>query len=240
MKIGENVQGIRVSRQNISYYDKIASDYDLILNQNGNNKLIRDNTASKFKDIVKGDCVLDFGGGTGLDLYWLDQENYRIIFCEPSKEMRQIAINRQINELPNANIHFLGDGEVDFRNWNDEFPFKEKVDAILANFAVVNCIPDIKLFFEKLALAIKPGGIVIALILKNGLLRRLQSNLKGTLKSFFTGYPTGFYIDFKGNRQLVYIHTKKSIRRASAGNFQLLRIEQLQKFGYDLIHLKRK
>jgi SAM-dependent methyltransferase len=240
MKIGENVQGVRVSRQNISYYDKIASDYDLILNQNGNNKLIRDNTASKFRDIVKGDCVLDFGGGTGLDLYWLDQANYRIIFCEPSREMRQIAINRQINELPNANIQFLGDREVDFRNWNDEFPFKEKVDAILANFAVVNCIPDIKLFFEKIALAVKPGGIVIALILKNGLLRRLQSNLKGTLKSVFTGYPTEFYVDFKDNRQLVYIHTIKSIRRASAGNFQLVRIEQLEKFGYDLIHLERK
>ncbi len=240
MTLSENVQSVRVSRQNISYYDKIASDYDLILNQNRDNKIVREKTASKFKNIVKGDSVLDFGGGTGLDLDWLSKENYRIIFCEPSREMRLIAINRQINELPHANIQFLDDSEVDFRNWNDEFPFKEKVDAILANFAVVNCIPDIKLFFEKIALAVKPGGIVIALILKNGLLRRLQSNLKGTLKSVFTGYPTRFYVDFKGNRQLVYIHTTKSIRRASARNFELKQVEQFLKFGYALIHLERK
>ncbi len=240
MAISENVQNVRASRQNITYYDKIASDYDLILNQNGNNKIVRDDTASKFRNIVKGDCVLDFGGGTGLDLYWLNKGNYRIIFCEPSREMRHIAINRQLNELPHANIQFLDDSEVDFRSWNDEFPFKEKVDAVLANFAVINCIPDIKLFFEKLALAVKPGGIVIALILENGILRRLKSNLKGTLKSVFTEYPTGFYVDFKGSRQLVYIHTTKSIRRASARNFELKQVERFRKFGYALIHLERK
>ncbi|HSZ32971.1 MAG TPA: hypothetical protein VK772_06650, partial [Puia sp.] len=75
---------------------------------------------------------------------------------------------------------------------------------------------------------------------ENGLMRRLQTNLKGTLKSFFIGHPTGFYVDFKDNRQLVYIHTTKSIRRASAGNFELKQVEQFRKFGYALIHLERK
>jgi SAM-dependent methyltransferase len=240
MTLSENVQSVRVSRQNITYYDKIASDYDLILDKNVNNKMVREVAASKFKNIVKGDRVLDFGGGTGLDLYWLNKENFRIIFCEPSREMRHIAINRQVNELPNANVQFLNDSEVDFRNWNNGFPFKEKVDAILANFAVINCIPDIKLFFEKLALAVKPGGIVVALILENGLLKRLQANLKATLISVFTGDPTEFYVDFKGSRQLVYIHTTKSIRRASARNFELMQVERFLKFGYTLIQLKRK
>jgi SAM-dependent methyltransferase len=240
MTIAENVQSIRVSRQNITYYDKIASDYDLILNQNASNKIVRDNIASKFRNVVKGETVLDFGGGTGLDLFWLNQENYRIIFCEPSVEMRKIAIERKKDELPLADVRFLDNNEADFRNWDDEFPFKEKTDAILANFAVINCIPDIKLFFEKLALALKPDGICLALILDNGFLMRLRSNLKGTLKSLITGYPTEFYVDFKGNRQLVYIHSTKSIRKASVRNFKLVQCERFQKSGYTMILLKRK
>ena len=43
--------------------------------------------------------------------------------------------------------------QTDFRNWNAGFPFDQKVNAVLANFAVINCIPDIELLFEKLALA---------------------------------------------------------------------------------------
>jgi SAM-dependent methyltransferase len=240
MTPGGNVHNTQVTSQNISYYDKIASQYDLILNEDGDNKIIRQIVASRFANFAEGNYILDFGGGTGLDLYWLNHENYRIIFCEPSKAMRQIAIDRKRNELRDANIIFLDDSEVDFRNWDNKFPFNEKVDGILANFAVINCIPDIKCLFEKLALAIKPGGTVLALILENGLLKRLRSNLKGTLKSIITGSSTGFYVDFKGSRQLVYIHSEKSIRRASVGNFELLHIERFRKFGFCLVHLIRK
>ena len=35
----------------------------------------------------------------------------------------------------------------------------------------------------------EPGGIVLALVLDNGLAKRLRSNLKGTIRSFFSGDP---------------------------------------------------
>ncbi|HWY36712.1 MAG TPA: hypothetical protein VNX68_18855, partial [Nitrosopumilaceae archaeon] len=91
-------QDVQISRQNISYYDEIAGNYDAILNNDGANKIIREMVAGRFSSLVKGGYVLDFGGGTGRDLAWLIQNNYQIIFCEPSVAMRKIAINRIKNE----------------------------------------------------------------------------------------------------------------------------------------------
>ena len=164
----------QISRQNISYYDEIATDYDAIINKESANKIIRKKVSDKFISLVKGRLVLDFGGGTGQDLSWLLNNNYRVVFCEPSASMRRIAIDQHKNAFSGTKIDFLDGDKTDFRNWNEIFPFEQKVDAILANFAVINCIPDIDLLFKKLALAIKPGGILVALILESGLKKWLR------------------------------------------------------------------
>jgi SAM-dependent methyltransferase len=229
---------IQVSRQNISYYDEIAADYDAILNEDAANSATRSKVAAMFTALVKGGYVLDFGGGTGQDLGWLVQ-HYRVIFCEPSAPMRKIAMERSSKELPGSDIIFFDEPKTDFRIWTANFPFEQKVDAVLANFAVFNCIPDIELLFEKLALAIKPGGIVIAVFLDNSLIKRLRSNLKGTLSSFFSGGTVSFFINYNGQRQLVYIHTFKAIKKAAADRFDI-HPGQLHGSGFRLIHLIRK
>ncbi|HXB31451.1 MAG TPA: class I SAM-dependent methyltransferase [Puia sp.] len=240
MTESERERNVQISRQNISYYDKIAEKYDAILNDDVNNKIIRETVADRFSSLVKNGWVLDFGGGTGRDLSWLINHQYQILFCEPSVGMREIAINRISNEFPGAKITFFDDDKSDFRNWNDIFPFERKVDAVIANFAVINCIPDIQLLFDKLALSLKPGGTVLALLLDNSFLKRLRSNLKGTIKSFFTGNPVSIFINYNDRQQLVYIHTTMKIRKAMKNKFDFIHIERLKQFGFCLIHLRRK
>src|SRR5579863_9383048 len=145
MTESETERNVQISKQNISYYNEIAENYDTILNENENNKIIRETVADRFSSLVKAGCVLDFGGGTGRDLGWLIQHPYQVLFCEPSATMREIAIHRVSKEFPDARISFFDDSKSDFRNWNDIFPFERKVDAIIANFAVINCIPDVQL-----------------------------------------------------------------------------------------------
>ncbi len=229
----------QISRQNISYYDEIAADYDAILNKDAANSTTRAKLADMFTSLVKGGSVLDFGGGTGQDLGWLVKHNYQIIFCEPSTAMRRIAMERSKKEFPDAAISFFDESKTDFRTWNEGFPFEQKVDAVLANFAVFNCIPDIELLFEKLALAIKPGGTVLAALLDNSLIKRFRSNLKGTLQSFFSGETVSFFINYNGQRQLVYIHSIKAIKKAAANRFNI-HPGQLHGSGFRLIHLIRK
>ena len=229
-----------INQQNILYYDKIAADYDAILHKDPTNADARKKVADKFTALVKTGRVLDFGGGTGQDLGWLVQHHYDIVFCEPSTVMRQIALERNNKEFPGARIFFIDHDKTDFRNWDKVFPFEPKADAVLANFAVINCIPDIDLLFTKLAAMINPGGIILALILDNSLTKRLQSNRKDTIKSFFNGNPVKIEIENKDQRQVVYIHTMNAIKKASSDNFKFKQAERLQGSGFTLIHLVRQ
>jgi SAM-dependent methyltransferase len=229
-----------INRQNISYYDVIAPEYDAILSRDSANAIIRAKVAARFMYYVKEGYVLDFGGGTGQDLEWLVQQHYDIIFCEPSAKMRQIAVGHWKNEFPRAPVFFLDNDKTDFRSWNSIFPLNYKVKAVLANFAVINCIPDIGLLFEKLAIVTETGGIVIAVLLDNRLVKRMKSNLKGTLQSLFSGKPVNISIDYNGERQLVYIHTMKAIKKSLADSFVLWSVERFNGFGFCLIHLVRK
>ena len=229
-----------ISAENISYYNKIAAQYDELLDQDKKNSFIRNKVANTFRHFVKAGRVLDFGGGTGLDLIWLLQEPYNIVFCEPAVAMRKMAQKRMDTGYPGSAVLFLEDEMTDFRKWNEKFPFSEKIDAVLANFAMFNCIPDIPDLFDKLAMVIKPGGMIIALILDSSLLKRFRSNLKGTVKSFFSGKPVALVMHFNGERQTVNLHSEKEIRKASKTAFDLIQYEQLQGFGFTLIHLVKK
>ena len=229
-----------VSRNNIAYYNEIAKEYEAILDKDAANASIRDKVANKFLSLAKPGCVMDFGGGTGMDIGWLTGHGYKIIFCEPSVAMRDIAMQRTKNEFAGADILFLDDAESDFRNWLPAIPFAQQANAVLANFAVINCIPDIGLLFEKISLVVQPGGVVIALILDNTLKKRLRSNFKGTLWSFFSGGPVRIFIEHNNQHQSVYIHSNRSIKKAAKAFFSWLSCEHLNASGFCLIHLERK
>lgn len=223
--------------ENILYYNLIASEYNDMLDKNLD-KIIREKVAQKFCDIVKRSVVLDFGGGTGLDLPWLTDKQDTVFLCEPSRGMREIAIDSRGN-LPNDNVIFLDDFAADFRQWEQRFPFPEKVDAVLSNFAVLNCIPDIGFLFQNLATVIKPGGNVIAVVLRKTV-KIVKGNFRGYVKSIIHHEPATINVYYKENQQTVYIYSLKDIRRASEGYFNFCSSEVLPGSRFTLIHLKRR
>ena len=83
-----------ITRQNIAYYKAIATGYDAILEEDAANAAVRSRVAEVFTSLVRGGCIIDFGGGTGQDSKWLANRRYHVIFCEPSPAMREIAIKR--------------------------------------------------------------------------------------------------------------------------------------------------
>src|SRR6185503_4690046 len=156
--------------------------------------------ADKFCGIVKAAAVLDFGGGTGLDLDWLSNNNRTIFFCEPSIGMRERAIYDHKN-LPGDTVIFLDDFAADFRQWHLRLPFAVKVDAVLLNFAVLNCIPDIELLFQNLAMVVKPGGHIIALVLTKNFSKIVKGNFWRFLKSFINHEAASIIVRYKKHRQ---------------------------------------
>jgi SAM-dependent methyltransferase len=238
MEAKENIDNT-ISRQNIAYYNDIAGNYEEILQKDTTNEIVRKKVASSFMDLVQGSLVLDFGGGTGMDLEWLLQQGYAVIFCEPSSGMRALAIERAHSGTVAHKIIFLADDKTNFRNWTENSPFSDKVDAILANFAVLNCIPDLDLVFEKLALAIKPGGVMQALLLETSLVKRLRSNPATLIKSLFSGKTQNYLVEYNGQRQKVYVHSIRSIKKAARPHFKIISTQSVGGFGFSLIHLNR-
>jgi SAM-dependent methyltransferase len=219
--------------KNISYYDEIAGSYDAIMEDAHSNKIVRKRVFDKFtKEVGSGARVLDFGGGTGADLEWLTGNHYTVIFCEPSTAMREQAMRRVRDKGTSVQIDFLSDAAVDFTGWPDHLPLSSPVDAILANFAVINCIRDIGLLFRSLAGVLRPGGTLMALVLRPALRHELRS-----LAGFATDTQE---VRYKDHRQTVYMHSEKAIRRAVGPFFRISSRESLRDSEFLLIHLIRK
>src|SRR5436190_17481794 len=82
---------------NESFYNSIATKYESHLTKE--DVAARAEVAKVFIQNVKSGAILDFGGGTGLDLPWLlAQEKYRVIFLEPSSNMREVAKSKYENQ----------------------------------------------------------------------------------------------------------------------------------------------
>ncbi|MDB4904283.1 MAG: class SAM-dependent methyltransferase [Mucilaginibacter sp.] len=222
------------NKKNIAFYNEIAANYDAILDQESSNEVVRKRVKEKFISTVKAGRVLDFGGGTGRDLNWLLDNQYKIIFCEPSKQMRQKAID----EHKNNNITFLENDKVDFTNWHIDPPFAIKADAILSNFAVINCIDDIELLFNNLAQIIKPGGHFIALMLNDKYKKNWRGKLREFVRSLVSPKSVVMNIKYKEHEQTVYVYSPKKIKNASAVYFDMRSQEAL--FQFTLFHLIRK
>ncbi len=230
----------RMSSQSISFYNEMAGNYNHMLEQVVDNGIVRQKVAQRFLDEVKSGRVLDFGGRTGLDLGWLSRGNYSILFCEPASDMRRQARHHNNDELHYDDIVFLDDTRADFSKWNTEPPFINRVDGILANFAVFNCIGDIHLLFKSLASVTKPGGHLIAIILNKSKPKNFKLNFLGTIRSLLSGSPLRYNVRFNQRQHTVYIHTTSALKKASAKYFKWHNPEIIDGSNFLLLHLIRK
>lgn len=222
--------------QTISFYNAIAAHYNAMMEKDAANKIIRKMVSEKFIQIVKEGLVLDFGGGTGLDLEWLLQNNYKIIFCEPSANMKEIAIR----DHQDSSVEFLEADKTDFYTWHHELPFHSKTDAVLCNFAVINCIPDLKSLFQNLALVMKPKGSLIGLILENNFRKMMKHSWRKALASAIFKSSFKFTVHSGSLYQTVHIHTNRMIKISSAKYFEFIHKENWNEYGFSLIHLIKK
>jgi SAM-dependent methyltransferase len=230
-----------VAKLNISYYDEIANSYNEILNRENSNKVVRQQVKEKFTSLLQpGQWVLDFGGGTGLDLEWLTANKFNILFCEPSVMMKETAVQYNNRELHNSHILFLDRDKTDFSTWHANLPFPQKVDGVLCNFGVINNIPDIELLFKTFALVTKPGGQFVALFLHRSLKKMWKWHRRNTIRSLVYGTPFSMHVQHKERQQIVFVHSVKEIKKAASSAFFYVSHECLGESGFILIHLVRK
>jgi SAM-dependent methyltransferase len=225
--------------QNIAYYNEVAGIYNSILDSDRANEIVRRKVKEKFLSLVKSGTVLDFGGGTGLDLEWLAAANYKIYFCEPSVAMRNQAIKSSSDNHHESKVEFLQESKTDFTKWSSAPPFATKVDGILCNFGVVNYIPDIRALFHSLARVTSPGGHLMCVMLELDLRKRFKWHRRNAIQSLLFGQPFKMYIPYKEHKQAVVVHTADEVKKASSRYFTFVQSESLDARDFTLIHLIR-
>ena len=221
-----------------SFYDSIAVDYEDYMTDS--DKKIRKKVSDLFKINVPFGYVLDFGGGTGLDLRWLLEEKYHVFFLEPSVNMRAIAKNRFSITPKNISPAFI-EKNMNIEDWtNENLPFNEKVDGVLANFAVLNCMKDIKIFFEKMSLVTGGNSHIIASVIDPRLRNIVRHySILGSLNMFLRG-KLRILNQHKGVYHDTYIHSVKSIKAASHKYFRLNSIVQSEISNFTILILSKR
>jgi SAM-dependent methyltransferase len=222
----------------LNVYDPLAGDYDEKIEGDRTNALVREYVRVKCKALLtKNARVLDFGGGTGLDLYWLSPLALQIYFCEPSSKMREKAVQRVKNEDLN-NVRFM-DG-IDFRVWNEESFSGNRIDLVLANFGVLNSILEIQSLFRALWEYTSPDAKVVICVLnvfpKNyKMIKPLQKAID-RLRLIFTNKS---YIT-EGKDHKAIIHSLPKLISSSAPYFKCIEKDRVPRTMFKLYTFVRR
>ncbi|WP_201315587.1 methyltransferase domain-containing protein [Dyella sp. EPa41] len=97
--------------------------------------------------------ILDFGAGTGIDAKTYSAHGHPTFVYEPSEAMRNYLGQHCQDEIGRRTIVSVTS------------PSECKVQAVTANFAVLNHIEDHAPLFEELSRTVSPGGFVLASML---------------------------------------------------------------------------
>ena len=117
-------------------------------------RAIRDRFQKAALDLLpEGADVLDFGAGTGIDAMAFAAKGHRTFVYEPSEAMREYLAKHCRDEIARERVVPVAS------------PLACKVQAVTANFAVLNHFDDHKLLFEELSRIVHQGGFVLASML---------------------------------------------------------------------------
>lgn len=219
-----------------SFYNSVAADYNG--HQTNSDRRVRNRVMQMFITRIHHGAILDFGGGTGLDLSWLLREKYKVYFLEPSSNMRSLA---KIAVTDSLQQPVFIKKNIDFHNWSsDSLPFEEKMNGILANFAVLNCLKDIGCLFEKLALVCDENCFVIATVLDTRPVKMIRNHsLKVAIKSLLNVLLITM-TNYQGTSQNTYLHTIHDYKYACKKYFNFISCSSIPSSPFALLILSKK
>lgn len=116
-----------------------------------------------FQDLVAehvaaGSTILDFGCGTGLDAFDYAQRGYRVLAYDHSAGMVAQLKERCRSMIDAGNVAASAGGYASFIR---DFPFTQRPQAVVSNFAVLNVIHELEPLFDRFATVLNPPGWMI-------------------------------------------------------------------------------
>jgi SAM-dependent methyltransferase len=149
-------------QQNAAFHDRVAPNYDARVS-GANDVLAR----RAFQELVarfvpSGATILDFGCGTGIDALAYARQGYRVLAYDNSPGMVAQLEQRCATQIATGQITARGAEYPAFPQILAAWP---KPQAITANFAVLNSIPDLGPLFAEFAQNVAAPGLMILSLL---------------------------------------------------------------------------
>ncbi|NJM24419.1 MAG: class I SAM-dependent methyltransferase [Bacteroidia bacterium] len=192
----------------------MAEEYDLLLTPR--DRAVRQLVRQKVSQYLTSGTLLDFGGGTGLDLEWLMAEGYSVEFIEPSEGMRAKARERLARNPSWTGRVNIVEKFTDVFSWSDQsLPVALPVDGVLMNFAVLNCIHNLTTLFRQLSLVTRRGAYIVALILNPNPLHVMKHSVRNAIGLLLGAAAAQQVTRYRHARHPVLIHSLRSIKRAT-------------------------
>jgi SAM-dependent methyltransferase len=193
------------------YYDRLAPEYDHQLSRPGD-LWVR----GAFQEFVRarltpGARLLDFGCGTGIDAAWYAAQGHRVLAFDNSEGMvARLRVNCSAAIERRQVEPWLGR----YESFQADLPAHGRIDAVAANFAVVNLLPALGPWFATLARRLAPGSGVFLSAL-NPLSLDDISKPRGLFKALRHAFGDG--IPFPDAESPHFRYWPSAIARAAAG-----------------------
>jgi ubiquinone/menaquinone biosynthesis C-methylase UbiE len=139
-------------------FDALAAGYDETFTSS---KIGQAQRTSVWNELAKtfraGDRTLEIGCGTGVDACFLAERGVRVVACDSSSRMIEVATRRvQENGLQKL-VQPLVLRAEEIAPWGGE----ELFDGAFSNFGALNCVEDLRQLARDLARLLKPGATVL-------------------------------------------------------------------------------
>jgi SAM-dependent methyltransferase len=139
-------------------FDAVADHYDELFTESKIGQAQRASVWTELKKtFVAGDRVLEIGCGTGVDACLLGSYGVRVVACDSSPRMLEVA-TRRVRRTGNSQFvqpRLLGAEEI--IELREERPF----DGAFSNFGVLNCVKDLRRLASHLGQVLHPGASVL-------------------------------------------------------------------------------
>jgi ubiquinone/menaquinone biosynthesis C-methylase UbiE len=139
-------------------FDRVAGSYDDLFTRTAIGQAQRKQVWERLlRTFAPGERILEMNCGTGEDARFLAQHGRRIVACDASSKMIEVAIASTKGGTNGELITFLQIANEDL----EALPRQQPFDGAYSNFSGLNCVADLQPVAHNLASLVKPGGRVL-------------------------------------------------------------------------------
>jgi ubiquinone/menaquinone biosynthesis C-methylase UbiE len=139
----------------VAPFDAVADTYDETFTESRIGQAQRASVWIELKKAFRsGDRVLEIGCGTGVDACFLASRGVRVVACDCSPRMLEVAA-RRVRETGSSEFvesHRLGAEEI------TELRAGRTFDGAFSNFGALNCVTDLRRLASDLSQVLRPGA----------------------------------------------------------------------------------